>query len=442
MLTARRLGLLALALALLAAGCVSTAKRYDKALDLEAEGRYAEAADYYVKVLEREPDYEDARARLREVGARAVDQFLDEANALEEAARFDAAMAALEALDALRARAAGVGVPLGVPADYADYRRELQAQAVEELVARAERALAERDFEAALAAYERAGRYDGLPPERRAGLEDARAGVLLRWSQADLDAGRFRSAFDRAAAVLERFGPDTEAGRRALGLQDEALAAGTVVVAFTPVWRTDGAGRDAGASLLAALNDELEYTHWTAPPRFVAAAEPVEVRRELRRLRLDRATLSTREAVDLGRSLGVDLVLTGEVTLFEVRDTDVRERTRKAKWRARRGAPSDTSYVERSFRRELRARLEYRLVDPQSRREVERGTVEARADARLTRGLFPGDYRDLDLSSRERDLFDSERLRGEDRDLEDRLAAELARALADRVFADVLRRVR
>ena len=104
-----------LAAVLLLAACVSTEKRFDKAQTLEAEGRYAEAAAYYIKVLDREPDYADARARLADAGQRAIDQLLEEADAANGRADFIAAFETLDRLDALRADAAGVGVVLDVP---------------------------------------------------------------------------------------------------------------------------------------------------------------------------------------------------------------------------------------------------------------------------------------------------------------------------------------
>src|SRR5690606_33778159 len=78
-----RLSLLLVTLLLFAvgSGCKSTQKRYEKATQLEAQARWAEAARYYIEVLEREPDFEDARQRLGEVGALAIDGYLAAADA-------------------------------------------------------------------------------------------------------------------------------------------------------------------------------------------------------------------------------------------------------------------------------------------------------------------------------------------------------------------------
>ena len=64
-------------------GCASTQKRYDKAEDFELQGRYAEAADYYIKVLEKEPDWEGAPERLQETGNQAIVLFFEEADAAQ-----------------------------------------------------------------------------------------------------------------------------------------------------------------------------------------------------------------------------------------------------------------------------------------------------------------------------------------------------------------------
>ncbi|RPI97986.1 MAG: hypothetical protein EHM31_12600 [Candidatus Aminicenantes bacterium] len=57
------------------AGCVSVEKRYKKGQELEAKGRLEEAAQRYITVLTKDPNMEEARRSLADVGARVVDEY-------------------------------------------------------------------------------------------------------------------------------------------------------------------------------------------------------------------------------------------------------------------------------------------------------------------------------------------------------------------------------
>ncbi len=423
---------------LLCAGCVSTQKRFDKAQDLESQGRYAEAAAYYVKVLEKEPDWPEARERLREAGARAVEAYLDVADAAKAEDRFDDALRTLDRLDALRDDADGVGVTLAVPDGYAAYRQDIKRSAVEALLRRGEQAEQRGDWSKALDAFERARHY--ADAEQRADLTRRQAGVHVRWGEQEADRERYRAAFGHAQQALDLLRPDHPMAERARALQQAALEAGTRFVAFLPFWRTDAVAREAPATAVQDLNDVLLYDHWSAPVPFVAAADAVALRRELRRLRYDRTVISRNQAAEIGRAAEADFVVAGEWTAFERREKNVKEKTRKARLKGRAatvGGRKDTTYVEQSLRLELRAEVAYRIIDPHTRRVVEQGSVSARADGNLRRGVFAGDYRDLDLSGAERSLFeDEERLATEE--LVNKLVDDLAARLAERVYDRLL----
>ena len=61
-------------------------------------------------------------------------------------------------------------------------------------------------------------------------------------------------------------------------------------------------------------------------------------------------------------------------------------------------------------------------------------------ESRIERGVFAGDYRDLDLSGSELSLFeDEERLAMEE--LADELVDTLAERLADRIYERLLRQI-
>ena len=431
-----------LGLMLMLAGCVSTQKRYDKAQDLELQGRYAEAAEYYIKVLKKEAEWEGAPERLQEAGNRAVEMFLEDAEAAKFAGNYAAALRALDRLDALRDAAEGVGVTLDVPDDYASYRDELTESAIEAFIARAERAEQAGDWNEALRAYDRAARYTD-DPDQRAALVQAQAEVHLRWADNEFARDYFRAGFDRAQQALDLVGPEHPLAERALAMQATALEAGARAVAFLPFWRTEDVAREAPPNVVQDLNDVMFYDHWSAPLPFIAVADPVQLRRELRRLRYDREIITRRQAAEIGRVVLADYVVVGEWTEMRREERNVKEKTRKARMKGRRattGGSNDTTYVEQDFRLELDAEVVYRIIDPRTRREVDKGIVSADVSGRVKRAVFPGDYRDLDLSGSERSLFeDDERLATEE--LGDELVDKLAVLLAERIYDRLLRQI-
>lgn len=427
-----------LALLLWTAGCVSTQKRYDKAQDLEAQGRYAEAAEYYVKVLQKEAEWEGADERLRVTGNRAVTMLLDAAEAARSAGRYDEALAILDRMDALRNEVASVGVMLDVPETYASYRRELTEDAIAALLRRGEHAEEIGDWGDALRAYERAARYTD-DPDRQDAFVRRQADVHLQWAEQERDREHFQAAFDRAKHVIDLLGPDDPMAEHALALQDDALNAGTRFVAFLPFWRTEEVARVAPKNVVRDLNDVLLYEHWSTPQPFVAAADPVQIRRELRRLRYDQDVVTRRQAAEIGRIVGADYVVVGDWTAFERKEKNLKEKTRKARLRGRHattGGTNDTTYVEQQLTLELEAGVTYRIIDPRTRREVDQGTVRAEASGRVKRAVFAGDYHDLDLSGDERSLFEDE-----EREATEDIGAELVDALSERLAERVYDRL-
>ncbi|HKP76282.1 MAG TPA: hypothetical protein VJT67_12215, partial [Longimicrobiaceae bacterium] len=65
-------GASALVAALALAGCASASKRYEQGVQLEQQGRPADAARRYIDALKKDPSLSDARARLLDAGQRAI----------------------------------------------------------------------------------------------------------------------------------------------------------------------------------------------------------------------------------------------------------------------------------------------------------------------------------------------------------------------------------
>src|SRR5690606_5659180 len=189
---------LALLLLGLAACAPPPDELYNRGQQLEMEGRYEEAVDYYVRALQGNPEMRKARGRLHVAGNLLLGHHL---------ARADAAPTppegadALLAADDLMARTAAVGVVLDqAPAGFDDALAAALAGAVEFLIAEGAGALDAGAFPDALARFERARLYRPNR-EQEAALAAFTYDAHLAWAEADLAAGRYRAAYDRAEAA-------------------------------------------------------------------------------------------------------------------------------------------------------------------------------------------------------------------------------------------------
>lgn len=440
-----RWGALLLGLSIIVAGCVSTQDRYEKAQDLSAEGRYIEAVRYYVRVLEDEPDWTEARDELEMVGQQAVDTLLAEAEALAAEGGYEEAVTTLRMLDDLRADTEAVGVTLTVPENYADYRADLLRTAADVLVEEGAAAEEAGDWADAADAYAQARTYV-TSEERLMRLEEAQARVLLRWGEEELARNHYRSAYERVAPIANLVETNHPLRQSAAALQNTAIEEGARVVAFLPLWRTGEAASVMPDFFVRDLNDVLQLDHWTSAPEFIAAVDPIATRRLLRRRNVDRTVLPRSVAAKVGQELGADLVLTGEVTRYERVATPTNERKRETRIRVR-GATGqgtqwhDTTYVVQTVRLELEAAVEWRLIETRSGQTVGRGTEWEQAQDELQRGIFAGDYRRLDLSGSELSLFNRSDLRQDERAVEEQLIDLLANRLANEAFARILHRI-
>ncbi len=324
----------AITLVLTIGGCASANKRYQQGSELERQGQYVEAARKYIDALKKDGDHAEARAKLREVGPRAVDSFLENARRAAASGRKPDAADSYLRLDEFLAAAAAVGEPLARPSDYAAQRRTVFDEAIEALIHDGRASEEAGEWYAARRAYRRADRYfpDTGQVDR---LVDGLIGTHLGWSEADLEMGRYRSAVGHADQALTLAGgPDSDAGRTAIELRATAIELGTIMVAVAPLWRTDDAARFLPDGFLTALNDELELEAWSDPPMFIAIMDPLLVRRALRDLRYHSTLMTAPETTRLGREVGADVVVTADIQIFTVTERDVGEEVRNAKTRA------------------------------------------------------------------------------------------------------------
>ena len=444
----RKITLLALLGALACLACASATKRLEQGAELEQQGRYTEAAMRYVQALRKDPYLPEARAALARVGAQAIAQNRADAARFRTLGSFVQAAELYRGCDALVNDAATVGVPLATGDGYAESRRTLFDEAIDQLLHSARSAEAKALWAEALAAYEQVAFYAPRPRHEMDVLA-GRVRVSVLWGEADLAVGHYRAAFQHAEVALALLGggappgdprggdllggPEPTWAERAHTVRDEALSLGTVHAALIPVRAGSATARELPEGFLAALNDEIE-ARWTQPPLFVAVLDPLLVRRELRRLGLVHSVPGQRDATRLGRDVGADYVVNLVMESFTGTDTEVTAERHAARTRA--GA--DTAYAVYKGKRQYAMTASLVVLDVAQGREARRRNVEVSESGRFTRAEYDGDHRQLKLLDSERRLFDTRREIEQEQEIQDRLIEKAAVQLSGQVFDDLV----
>jgi len=421
------------------AGCVSVEKRYKKGQELEAKGRLEEAAQRYITVLTKDPNMEDARQSLADVGSRMVDEYLARARADESDGLYDNAVAAIIRIDSLRGRAGQVGVPLSVPDDYADFRRDTVDAAAVSLFRQGEDLEDAGNWAEALRTYERMIPYP-LASDQRIRVDESRARALIEWAEQDMARGYFRAAYGHAQNALEIYGPESEAGAEGRTIQKAALDAGTMTVAVLPFWARPRTGDRPPRGMESSLYDTLLYEYMAAPVLFVGPIDRGEIHREMTRLRVRSGAIPVRTAETVGLALNADFVVIGWIESYVQEDGVPQETARQAT--LRRDKSKTVAYTEKRYTVKLTGEVMYRVIEAASRRIVEEETVVASVSAPFRRATYDGNYTALDLSRDERQLFDREGWLRAEEELQVKLVKKLAEKMAAGVFERVLRFVK
>lgn len=427
-----------LLLVLSVTACGSTEKKFKRGVEAEERGEYLVAANYFITVLERAPDYAPAADHLETSGAAAIEHGVEDARDMERRSNYAGALDLLDQLADLVRRADRVGTTLYLPEDFNAMRDSLEEQAYHQLIAQARAAVEDGRWADAINEYNRAINRSG--PAQHEQIQENITEVHIMWAEDLAGQGRFRAAFERAQFAVDAYGTSHPLGQQAMALQEQALLDGTRIVAFLPFGQTENMRRSAPGTFLDDLNDILLYDSWTLPPPFVGPVDNVELRRELRTVvGRGSSVISRGDALELGRIMDADMVVSGEFIDFSEDERKLRTSTKKVKTLGRN--PVDTTFTIKKFTLYLDAIVEYRIFDTYDRHVIYEGRAEGSASKKVERGDYTGDYRDLDLSSRESEYFDRDEHERQMLELEADLLDQLSVKIRDRVFEQILRQV-
>ena len=434
------------------AGCVSTKERYERVTNYRSQGRVVAAAFEMVKVLQDEPSWPNGRRELNTLAQKASGVLMEEAEAyVDDRAPVDA-LASLDRLGNLRSSCRSVSVSIPRPAGYDRLRETAVADAYAFRMRQAETAESEGRWSAAEAAYDDARQYARGDDALRT-IDQRQARVRFARAEAAMSAGAFRTAFDRAESVLALVPEDASIVDDVRTLQDAAVAEGTRLTAFLPLWQTDEAADQLPRGFLREVNDVLNLNYWTEPPLFIAQVPAVPTRRLLRSMDLHRSVLSRLQASRVGRELDADLVLVGDIVAYREKVDNLEAESYRARWTppagngrsatsgrpsAESSEPTDTTYVVERYDRELYATVEIRVLDPFAKRTLAQHTIDVELEGPMERGVFEGNWRNLDLSGAETSLFRLEDVRERERELEIAFADAVANAVAREGFDRIL----
>lgn len=427
-----------LALLILLSGCASAQDRLEQGIELQVRGQHFQAAYRYIDALDKDPSLGEARQRLLEVSDSAVALALRSAASLERQGEHVTAAEWFEDVDALFRAARNVRVTIPLPDDYQELRRGAFDRAVESLIEQAEELRLRGDFAGARQRLVRARGQFEPSEEQRHRSRDAEVDLLIAWANAELEAGRYRAAFARAEEALQlEAPPDPRIVVAAEDIQARALELGTVVAAVLPVSSTPQVLETVGPEFAIQLADDLELDFWRQPPPFVAIADPLVVRREVRFVQRADRPLSSYEVADVLGRVGAEIGVLIEFAQVQVIETDVRTTARDT--RTREGVAATYNVLEGNLVYD--ASLEVIVVDPRGR-ELRSSTFKVQENGRFDRGVYPaGNWRDLDLSRNELRLFDPDVRAEQHAAVARELLAALVPAVADQVFGAVLRQV-
>ncbi|MFT5145240.1 MAG: hypothetical protein ACI80V_000809 [Rhodothermales bacterium] len=422
------------------AGCVSTEDRLNRATEAKERGDFLAAADDFIRVLDRETDNATARSGLENTGRQAVDDLWAQAHRDDSEERYMSALSQLSSLESLLSRASNVGVTLPSPGDISGFQSDVQVSAIDQSVAQARALISNGQPDRA--ATEMASLRSRFELGSRQGeVVRVQAEAELESARDLIDAGQPRAAWDRAGSAIATLGTvGSPVKAAAQALRAEALRDGTVRVAIVPFWRTQAFSEMASELLRSDLNYAIENSEEPPVPIWLDLVDSNELERVVRRDGADRRILLRQELRNIGRTLGAQVVVAGELVRLDQAEEIVSEVRVPIRTTGR--AAVDTAFFQQDMRMAIGLRAAYRIIDVETGQIMEEGEIPAAGVSEFRRGVYSGDWRTLDLSGNQLRLFNVESVFEGIVEAERGLARTLAGQIREKAFAAAMARVR
>lgn len=309
-------------LLVLLAGCSGSRSYAKKASQLDEAGMYAEAADMYLQAVQRNAKNIDAKIGLKKAGQRLLDDKLGTFFKIVnmDGDRAGAVKTFLEARS-YQERVGRLGVVLDIPDHYkADFER-VKGEHLVDLYGRGQALLEQQDFAAAERTFSEIAKLE--PGYKDAGSLQAVAYLepLYRAGRVDLDAGRYRKAYDEFNKVVVKDASYKDAS----ALLQETITKGRFSVAVLPFTAADRAATvrpKVQAYAITALTSTKD------PFLKVVDRENIDRILEEQRLSLS-GVVDEQTAVRVGNLIGAQAVLMGEVVDYREEPGSLRRSTKE-----------------------------------------------------------------------------------------------------------------
>ncbi|MEZ4755824.1 MAG: CsgG/HfaB family protein [Flavobacteriales bacterium] len=277
-----------------------------KAGKLDEAGLFAEAADMYLQAVQRNRKNVDAKIGLKKTGQMLLDDKLSDFFQ-NMAMGNNKAQAVASYLDAKRYQdlVGRLGVVLDIPDHYRTDFERVKGEHLVDLYDQGQALMAKQDFRAAELVFAQIAKLEPNYKDASSLQAVAYLEPLYRAGVMDLQAGRYRKAYEELGRVLEK----DPAYKDASTLQQEALSKGQYTVAVLPFTsnskRTDITARVQAMAMTALMDTKDPFLK-------VVDRENIDRILEEQRLSLS-GVVDEQTAVRVGNLIGAQAVLMGNV---------------------------------------------------------------------------------------------------------------------------------
>lgn len=429
--------LLALA-ALIGSGCASADKRFEQGWGLELQGQYESAVMRYVQALEKDPNLEEARTRLREVGDLAIAERFEEAEYLASQGDPVRSVSHFRRADGVVAKARSVGVRLALPVSYTQQRRGIFDEAFDALIASGIIAREQGRWENGVADFQQARRdFEPSRVQQNQALSEEST-LLVQWSEQEYSRGHLRQSFAIAARVQELEWSPANLSARAAGYMEDCLAEGEVELIVLPIQVRPAPrqGRAHRYQIASQLETSLQEGPWRQPPAFIQVNSPLSVGSLINQAGLLNGEFNPASLAIILRLTDADYaayfqLVSVESTEFEVRSKPQTVKTRDGQSR---------TFLREDGHRRIQATARVFIADDFGN-QITDVIVYGTGTAPFSRGIYDGNPSELNLHRSQIDLFDRFVLEAQEQAAHDALVRDLAINMAGAVFQPTLAQI-